>query len=86
MEAGSSGGPDRNQVYRLSNTTTNNLQMTHIVSTIRSSQSILSTESPKFATLLQQGVQEYTTHLNEKYERLFTEYEELRRMIMDIRS
>jgi hypothetical protein len=86
MEAGSSGGPDRNQVYRLSNTTANNLQMTHIVSTIRSSQSILSTESPEFATLLQQGVQEYTTHLNEKYERLFTEYEELRRMIMDIRS
>jgi len=36
--------------------------------------------------LLQQGVQEYTTHLNEKYKQLSTEYEELRRMVMDIGS
>ena len=31
-------------------------------------------------------MQEYTTHLNEKYKRLSTEYEELHRMVMDIRS
>jgi len=31
-------------------------------------------------------VQERTAHLNEKYEQLSVDYEELRRMIMDIRS
>jgi hypothetical protein len=68
MEARSSGGPDRNQVYRLSNTMTENLQMTHSVSIIRSSQLLPSTQSSKFTALLQQRVQEHTTHLNEKYE------------------
>jgi len=37
MEAGSSGGPDKNWVYELSNSTTKNLRMTCSVSTIRSS-------------------------------------------------
>jgi hypothetical protein len=35
------------------------------------------TEHNKFAALLHQRVQEYITHLNEKYERLSTDYEEL---------
>jgi hypothetical protein len=34
LEAGLSGGLDRNQVYRLSNTIAENLWMTHSVSTI----------------------------------------------------
>jgi hypothetical protein len=34
LEAGSSGGLDRNQVYRLSNTIAENLWMTHSVSTV----------------------------------------------------
>jgi hypothetical protein len=33
MEVGSSGGPNKNQVYRLSNTTTENLQVARSVST-----------------------------------------------------
>ena len=39
MEAGSSGGPDKNQVYMLSNTTTDNLRSARSASTIESSQS-----------------------------------------------
>jgi len=36
--------------------------------------------------MLQQGVQEFMAYLNEKHERLFAEYEELHRMIMNIIS
>jgi hypothetical protein len=39
MEVGSSGGPDKNQVYGLSNTTADNLRSTRSVSTVGSSQS-----------------------------------------------
>ena len=42
MEAGLSGGPDRNRVYGLSNTTVENLHVAHSVSTVRSSQSLSS--------------------------------------------
>jgi hypothetical protein len=35
MEVGSLGGPDKNRVYGLSNTTTDNLQSTRSVSTLR---------------------------------------------------
>ena len=38
MEVGSSGGPDKNRVYGLSNTTADNLQSTRSVSTVGSSQ------------------------------------------------
>ena len=40
MEVGSSGGPDKNQVYGLSNTTAENLQAARSVSTVGSSQSV----------------------------------------------
>jgi hypothetical protein len=39
MKVGSSGGPDKNQVYGLSNTTADNLRTTRSVSTVGSSQS-----------------------------------------------
>jgi len=45
MEVGSSGGPDRNQVFGLSNTTTENLRATRGVSTVGSSQLVSSTQS-----------------------------------------
>jgi hypothetical protein len=45
MEVGSSGGPDRNQVFGLSNTTTENLRATRGVSTVWSSQLVSSTQS-----------------------------------------
>jgi hypothetical protein len=32
------------------------------------------------------ALQEHTADVNEKYERLSTDYEELRRMVMDMRS
>ena len=73
-------------MYGLSNTTTENLQTTHSVSTVGSSQSIPSTQFLDFAALLDQGVQERMTHLNEKYERCSMDYEELLLMVMDIRS
>jgi hypothetical protein len=43
MKAGSSGGPDKNWVYELSNTTAENLWVVLSVSTIGSSQSVSST-------------------------------------------
>jgi hypothetical protein len=81
MEAGLSGGPDRNRVYGLSNTTVENLHVAHSVSTVRSSQSLSSTQSQEFVAL-----QQHTTHLTKKYEWLSMDYEQLRQMIMEMRS
>jgi hypothetical protein len=55
------------------------------VSTIGSSQSVPSTQSLELTTLYDQGVQERMAHLNEKYEWLSADYEELHRMVIDIR-
>ena len=66
LKVGSSGGPDRNQVYGLSNITAKNLQMALSVLTVICSQSIPSTQSLEFTALLDQGVQAHTNHLNEK--------------------
>ena len=43
MEVRSSSGPDKNEVYMLSNTTSENLWVTHSVSTIGSFQLVSST-------------------------------------------
>jgi hypothetical protein len=48
MEAGSSGGPDKNRVYRLFNTTAENLRADLSVSTVGSFQSVSSTQSQEF--------------------------------------
>jgi hypothetical protein len=53
MEVGSSGGLDKNRVYGLSNTTTENLWAARSVPTIGSSQSISSTQSKEFMALHQ---------------------------------
>ena len=74
MEVRSSGGPDKNQVYGLSNTTTENLRATRSVSIVGSSQSVSSTQSKEFVALQQQ------------YERLSADYEQLRQMVVDIKS
>jgi len=55
--------------------------MTRSVSTIGSLQSISSTKSQEFVAL-----QQYTTHLTEKYEQLSADYEQLCQMIIDMRS
>jgi hypothetical protein len=73
MEVGSSGGPDKNRVYGLSNTTANNLRSTRSVSTIRSSQSISSSQSKELVAL-----QQHTTQLTEKYDHLAAEYAQLK--------
>jgi len=69
MEVGLSGGPDKNRVYGLSNTTTDNLRSTHSVSTVGSSQSISSSQSKEFVAL-----QQHTAQLNKKYDNLSAEY------------
>jgi hypothetical protein len=74
MEVGSSGGPEKNRVYGLSNTTAENLRSTHSVSTVGSSPSVSSTQSEEFVALKQQ------------YERLSMNYDQLRQMVMEIRS
>jgi len=73
MEVGSSGGPKKNRVYRLSNTTADNLQSTRSVSTVGSSQSISSSKSKEFVDL-----QQHTAQLTEKYDHLSTEYAQLK--------
>jgi len=73
MEVGSSGGPDKNQVYGLSNTTADNLRSTRSVSTVGSSQSISSSQSKEFMAL-----QQHTTQLTEKYDNLKAEYTQLK--------
>jgi len=73
MEVGSSGGPVKNWVYRLSNTTAENLQAARSVSTIGSSQSVSSTQSKEFVAL-----QQHTAQLTEKYDHLSTEHAQLK--------
>jgi hypothetical protein len=69
MEVGLSGGPDKNRVYGLSNTTAENLRVTRSVSIVGSSQSVLSTQSKEVVAL-----QQHTAHLTEKYEQLSANY------------
>jgi len=69
IEVESSGGPDKNQVYGLSNTTAENLRSTRSISTIGSSQSISSSQSKEFVAL-----QQHTAQLTKKYDHLSAEY------------
>jgi hypothetical protein len=69
MEVGSSGGPDKNRLYGLSNTTAENLRAARNVSTVGSSQSVLSTQSKEFVAL-----QQHTAQLTEKYDHLSAEH------------
>jgi hypothetical protein len=74
MEVGSSGGPDKNRVYGLSNTTAENLRSARSVSIVGSSPSVSSTQSEEFIALKQQ------------YQQLSTNYDELRQIVMEMRS
>jgi len=73
MEVGSSGGPDKNQVYGLSNITAENLHATRSVSTVRSSQSVSSTQFKEFVAL-----QQHTAQLTEKHDHLSAAYAQLK--------
>jgi hypothetical protein len=53
MEVGLFGGPDKNWVYGLSNTTAKNLRSARSVSTVGSSPSVLSTQFEEFVALKQ---------------------------------
>jgi hypothetical protein len=75
LEAGSFCGPDRNWLYGLSNTTTENLRTTRSALIVGCSQSIPSIQTLEFTTILDQQVQDQTTHLNDKYAQLTTDYE-----------
>jgi hypothetical protein len=79
MEVGSSGGLDKNQVYRLSNTTTENLRVACSVSTVGSSKSVSSTQYEDIMAL-----KLHTANLTEKYEQLSMNYEQLRLMVMNM--
>jgi regulator of replication initiation timing len=73
MEVRLSGGPDKNWVYRLSNTMVDNLRSTRNVSTVGSSQSISSSQSKEFMAL-----QQHMTQLIDKYDHLSAEYAQLK--------
>jgi hypothetical protein len=72
MEVGSSGGPDKNQVYGLLNTTAENLRATRSVSTVESSQLVLSIQSKEFMAL-----QQHMTHLTENCDLTISKISEL---------
>jgi len=74
MKAGSSGGHDKNQVYGLSNTTAENLRSARSVSIVGSSPSVSNTQYEEFIVLKQQ------------YQQLSTNYDELRQIVMEMRS
>jgi len=74
MEVGSSGGHDKNRVYGLSNIAAENLYLACSVSTVGSSPSISSTQSEELTALKQQ------------YQQLSTNYNELRHIVMEMRS
>jgi hypothetical protein len=74
MEAGSSGGTDKNRVYGLSNTTVENLRAANSVLIVGSSQSVSSTKSEVIVALKQQ------------YQQLSSDYEQLRQLVMNTRS
>jgi hypothetical protein len=73
MEVGSFGGPDKNRIYGLSNTTAKNLRAARSVSIVGSSQSVSSTQSKEFVVL-----QQHTTQRTEKYDHLSTAYAQLK--------
>jgi hypothetical protein len=85
LKANSSDGPDTNWMYKLSNITTKNLRTARSASTIGCLQSIPSTQTSEFRTMLDQRIQAQMTHLNDKCERLIIDYEELRQLIMEMR-
>jgi len=76
MEVGLLGGPDKNQVYGLSNTTAENLRTAHSVSTVGSSLSISSSQSKEFVAL-----QQRTTQLTKQYNHLSAEYYNSKRLM-----
>ena len=88
MEVGSSGGPDKNRVYGLSNTTAENLWAARSVSTVGRSQSVSSTLSKEFVALQQHTTQitEKYDHLSATYEKLSANYEQLRQIVMNMAS
>jgi len=74
MKVGSSGGPDKNRVYGLSNTMAENLHSARSVSTVGSSPSVSSTQYEEFIALKQQ------------YQQLSTNYDELCQIVIEMRS
>jgi len=60
--------------------------MTHSVSTIGCLQLVLSTQTLKFKVILDQQVHDQMTHLNKKYKRLTSDYQELCQVVMEMRS
>jgi hypothetical protein len=63
LKAGLSSGPDRNQVYDISNTMVEDLQTTQSVSIVGCSQSVPSTQTLEFESILNQRVESRKTHL-----------------------
>jgi len=88
MEVGSSGGPDKNWVYGLSNTTAENLRAARIVSTVGSSQSVSSIQSKEFVALQQHAAQLTKTYdpLLAEYIQLKANHEQLRQMVIIMTS
>jgi hypothetical protein len=86
LETISTGGPDRNQVCGLSNTITENLRTTYSTSIFGCSQLIWSSQTSKFAELLDRRVQDQMAYFYNKYEQLTADYEKIYWLVMEMRS
>jgi hypothetical protein len=74
-------------MYELCNTMTENLQTARNALIVEYSQSIPSVQTSKFAAILDQQVQDMRRPiLMIKYEGFIVDYEELRRLVMEMRS
>jgi hypothetical protein len=80
------GGPDKNRMYCLSSTTTEDLRMFCNVSIVGCLQSVPSTQTSEFKAILDQQVQAWMTHLAADYKRFNAETGELRRLVMEMKS
>jgi len=73
-------------MYGLSNAMIKTLRTTCSTLIVGCSQLIPSIQTPVFAAMLDQQVQDQMTRLNDTYERFTVDYEELRQLIMEMRS
>jgi hypothetical protein len=86
MKAGSSGGPDKTQVFGISNATTEDLRTIQSVAIMGCLQSVLSTQNLKFESILNQQVEAWTTHNAVETERLGVKKIELCQLYMELKS
>jgi hypothetical protein len=86
LEERLSSGPDRNRVYDISNTTSEDSLTTQSVSTIGCSQLFSRIQTQDFDAILNQIIEVWTTHFVVEIEWLSVETTELQQLYMELKS